>query len=396
MGSISTRKNGMLFFDFRYQGVRCREYTKLADTQANQKRMKKVLAKIEAEISVGSFKYGNYFPQSKLASRFEEGGESNEVPDAKSPYFKIFAEEWFDENQVRWKRSYQKIIRSTLDCHLIPMFGEGSLCSISKSDILKFRATLAKVTSEKGRRLSNDRINHILTPLRMILDDAAGRYDFSSPFVAIKALKVQRTDVDPFSLDEVKLILERVRPDFKDYYHVRFLTGLRTGEIDGLKWCFVDFEKRQILVRETVVQGKEDSTKTPESRREVEMSQPVYEALMRQKKVSFNKSKFVFCTRTGGVLSHRNITQRIWYPLLNNLGLKKRRPYQTRHTAATLWLGAGENPEWIARQMGHTTTQMLFTVYSRYVPNLTRRDGSAMDNLLKGHFCDTSIEGSDR
>jgi integrase len=53
-----------------------------------------------------------------------------------------------------------------------------------------------------------------------------------------------------------------------------------------------------------------------------------------------------------------------------------------RHTAATLWLASGEAPEWIARQLGHTSTEMLFRVYSRYVPNLTRQDGSAMERLL--------------
>ena len=58
------------------------------------------------------------------------------------------------------------------------------------------------------------------------------------------------------------------------------------------------------------------------------------------------------------------------------------RPYQMRHTAATLWLAAGENPEWIARQLGHTTTEMLFRVYSRYVPNLTRNDGTAFERML--------------
>jgi len=57
-----------------------------------------------------------------------------------------------------------------------------------------------------------------------------------------------------------------------------------------------------------------------------------------------------------------------------------------RHTAATLWLASGEAPEWIARQLGHTSTEMLFRVYSRYVPNLTRRDGSAMERLLKQHI----------
>ena len=53
-----------------------------------------------------------------------------------------------------------------------------------------------------------------------------------------------------------------------------------------------------------------------------------------------------------------------------------------RHTAATLWLASGEAPEWIARQLGHSSTEMLFRVYSRYVPNLTRQDGSAMERLL--------------
>lgn len=94
----------------------------------------------------------------------------------------------------------------------------------------------------------------------------------------------------------------------------------------------------------------------------------------------------MFCTREGNPYEARNIIRRVWRPLLLNLGLRVRRPYQTRHTAATLWLAAGENPEWIARQMGHTTTQMLFRVYSRFVPNLTRQDGSAFDKLVDQHF----------
>jgi integrase len=91
---------------------------------------------------------------------------------------------------------------------------------------------------------------------------------------------------------------------------------------------------------------------------------------------------FVFCNSQGGSLMHRNVTRRVWHPLLRHLGLRARRPYQTRHTAATLWLAAGESPEWIARQMGHTTSEMLFRTYSRYIPNLTRQDGSAFERLL--------------
>jgi integrase len=90
----------------------------------------------------------------------------------------------------------------------------------------------------------------------------------------------------------------------------------------------------------------------------------------------------VFCTRNGYPIENRNFTKRVWKPLPRLLKMDYRRPYQTRHTTATLMLQAGEAPEWVARILGHTTTQMLFTTYSRYVPNLTRLDGSAMARLL--------------
>ncbi|WP_432472798.1 tyrosine-type recombinase/integrase [Amphritea sp. HPY] len=385
MGSIRARGNGgNLFFDFRYQGKRCREQTLLPDTPGNRKKLQEVMDRIEAEITLGNFNYALHFPNSKNGDLTVGALASLKAQQQIGPLFKEFAEEWYEENKVQWKRSYQKIVRGTLDSKLIPHFGEMSVGKIAKSDILKFRASLAKVGREiPGKELSHDRINHILTPLRMILNEASERFEFNTPCLGIKPLKIARQDIEPFSLEEVRQILNHVRSDYCNYYVVRFFTGLRTGEVDGLQWQYVDFENRRILVRETVVQGEIDSTKTPESCREVEMSEPVYAALMEQKQVSYRKSKFVFCNGHGGPLEHRNVTQRVWYPLLKHLGIKKRRPYQTRHTAATLWLASGENPEWIARQMGHSTTQMLFTVYSRYVPNLTRRDGSAIDQLLR-------------
>ena len=119
------------------------------------------------------------------------------------------------------------------------------------------------------------------------------------------------------------------------------------------------------------------------------MSEPVYQALLEQKKAT-GQFAFVFCGALGNPLHLNNVNDRVWYPLLRNLDMKRRRPDQTRHTAATLWLASGEAPEWIARQMGHTTTEMLFRIYSRYVPNLTRQDGSAMERLLADQLSQTS------
>lgn len=300
-----------------------------------------------------------------------------------TPLFMEFAETWYAEKSVEWRASHKKTIREILENRLNPRFGEMMVGNITKADILSFRADLAKAPARnKTNLLSNPRINKILNPLRQILCEAADRFDFRMPFQNIKQLRVKRTDVEPFSLDEVKKIIDTVRLDFKQYMTVRFFTGMRTGEVHGLKWKYVDFECRLILVRETVVDGEETYTKTDGSQREIQMSQLVYDALKEQEKSTRKISEFVFCNREGQPLDYRNVTNRVWKPLLRHLGLKVRRPYQCRHTAATLWLGAGENPEWIARQLGHTTTEMLFRVYSRYVPNLTRRDGSAFERLL--------------
>jgi integrase len=351
MASIQIRKEtGCLIMDFYFQGFRCREQTALTDTAANRKKVQKVLDRIEADIAAGTFDYRRYFPASKNAARFDAApaGTATVTMAAPSapvasptPLFKDFAETWYLEKEVEWRKSHRITIRRELDS-LISRFGEKAVGQITKADVLAYRAELGKVTARgKETKLSAARINKMLNPLRQILNEAADRFNFPTPYQNIKQLRIKRTDVDPFSLEEVKSILSTVREDFRDYFTVRFFTGMRTGEVDGLKWKYIDFERRLILVRETVVLGDEEYTKTD-----------------------------------------KNVTNRVWYPLLRHLGLKKRRPYQCRHTAATLWLAAGEAPEWIARQLGHTTTEMLFRVYSRYVPNLTRRDGSAFERLI--------------
>jgi integrase len=390
--------NGRLFFDFRYGGKRCREYTLLEDTPANRARVEKVLKRIVEEIARGTFDYAKAFPSGMHAPPAAappvvfmppEPGEPATVAADRGPVptLAAFAQTWFEEMSVGWRRTYRRTVQDILDRHLAPRLGAKALCDISKADLLAFRAEIAKLPGRgEGRTLSPKRVNGVMGIAKMLLDEAAERYGFPTPFRRIKRLPVARAEVEPFTLEEVRLILDSVRPEFRDYYIARFFTGMRTGELDGLKWKYVDFERRLILVRETVVAGEEDTTKTEYSKRDIAMSEIVYEALRRQFEVTGKRSVYVFATGSGDHFDHNNVTKRVWYPLLRLLNLKKRQPKQTRHTAATLWLAAGENPEWIARQMGHANTQMLFTVYSRFVPNLTHQDGSAFERLTQRVF----------
>lgn len=396
MGSVRKRSDsGLLFFDFRFNGRRCREQTLLPDTAANRNKLVKVLKKIEAEIKSTTFNYAAYFPTSKnlkhfevesVAVQFPQTAIASAVNDAgvgqATPTFNDFSDTWVTENEIGWRRSHQRTQMDIINGHLRPVFGEQEVSRITKAEILAFRSSLAKVPGRKSATLSPKRINAIMAPLRQILNEAADRYEFNTPYRNIKPLKVQKSDVEPFTLNEVNTIISTVRPDFHSYYTIRFFTGMRTGEIDGLKWQYIDFERRLILVRETIVAGEADYTKTDGSQREIQMSQRVYDALKAQETVTAKISDYVFCTKEGKPNDHNNITKRVWYPLLRHLGLNKRRPYHSRHTTATLWLASGENPEWIARQMGHANTEMLFKVYSRFIPNLTRQDGSAFERML--------------
>ncbi|MDW1928592.1 site-specific integrase [Vibrio sp. 947] len=295
---------------------------------------------------------------------------------------KDFSEIWLSEKEIEWRKGHYQDVEGILNKYIIPMFGNKKISAITKQQILSFRSTLAKVPGRKGKELSPSRINHIMTPLRVMLNEAADRYDFTSPWRNIKALKVGRTEVDPFNLHEVEQVIAHAPEDYKTYYITRFFTGLRTSEIDGLMWKDVDLSNKTITVNQSLVRGELSDLKTDGSYRVVMLTDRAVEALREHKKTAYLRDKFVFTNDKRMPLNYQSVSKSIWYPTLRKAKLRPRNPYQTRHTYATLLLASGEAPEWIANQMGHTTTTMLFRVYSRYVPNLTRRDGSAFANFL--------------
>lgn len=399
MGSVSIR-GGLLYFDFRFGGQRCREYTKLEDTASNRRKMETVLKKIEGEIALNTFDYARYFPGSAMVARFAELSQQAAglaeidptpvvLPRANTPLFRDFVALWKAEKEVEWRHSYRIAVESMLETHLLPAFGDMPIGDIDRAALLAFRTRLTEkrlcvTKTSEGRPLTATTLNRIMGIARQILDEGAMRHDYVNPALKIRRLKTKRIEIQPFSMEEVRRIIDTVRPDYRNYLTVRFFTGMRSAEAHGLRWKHIDFERREILIRETFANGRTEYTKTDGSQREVQMSQPVMEALRKLKPAKDDPERYVFCTRNGQPIDNPNFNSRVWAPLLRYLQLKPRRPYQMRHTCATLWLAAGENPQWIARQLGHTTTEMLFRTYSRYVPNLTRNDGSAFDRMVTG------------
>ncbi len=375
-----------LYMDFRFKGKRIRESTNLSVTPANKKRLAATLAQIELQIKAGTFDFAYHFPNSPHAEYFRtihqmekrnaSGGDTA---------FAVFTESWLTLKKLEWRHSQIETVNGMLDTHILPAFEDEQLSQITKKQILEFRLKLSQHKKQDGTGLSASRINHIMNCVRMILNDAADQFRFESPFRNIKPLPLERPEIEPFNLDEVYRIITAAPEDFKPYFTLRFFTGLRTGEIDGLRWKDIDFNNRTIHVEQALVRQRVEKVKTQSSRRAIQMTMAVYQALAAQEKLTRHRSDYVFCNSKGGPLAHKNVTRRVWYPLLEALKLKRRAPYQSRHTAATIWLASGESPEWIAKQLGHANTTMLFKVYSRYVPNLVRRDGTALERLLSEH-----------
>ena len=113
------------------------------------------------------------------------------------------------------------------------------------------------------------------------------------------------------------------------------------------------------------------------------MNEAVFEALKRTVARKTINTPFVFTNPNGAPLDTHYVSKELWYPTLEKAQLSRRRPYETRHTAAVLHIAAHENPLYISHMLGHSTTKLLFEVYAPYVANASRQDGNAFNALMK-------------
>ncbi|ASF13724.1 MULTISPECIES: tyrosine-type recombinase/integrase [unclassified Shewanella] len=383
MAHIRVRPNGRIQFDMHLYGCRFREGTKMLATPKNLATAKTTLKKMNAEMDLGCFQYRDYFPKSKKVTQFEQL-QREKHPDREYPFFNDFAYQWFERKKATWKNSYRNTMQNVLDKYLIPQFGNTLMNEITLSQIDFYRQQLMQmVKADNTRQLSNRRINNLLWPIVSMVSLAAEEYKFEYPLRRYRSLKEEKAESHPMTIKEVKLFLSHVPPEWKDYFIIRFWTGMRSCEIHGLEWQHVDFNHRLIRIRQNWVNGEVCDVKTPKSRRDLKMCDTVYDAFKRIKNLALSESGFVFTGKSDAPLDTHFVSKKLWYPTLIKAGLKRRRAYETRHTAAVLHIAALENPLYISQMLGHSDTRLLFDVYAPYVANASRSDGNAFDKLMR-------------
>ena len=382
MANIRVRPNGIIQYDFCIYGVRFRETSGLKATPKNLKLTKDTVKRLNAELALGTFEYRDFFPKSKKVAKFEIL-QRTKNPENRYPYFDNYANAWLERQAHRWKHSYYKVVRIHLEKYLFPAFGNTLIGEISLTHLELLRKNLAEITKPNGSlKLTNAHINHILGPMITIMSLAAEEFDFPYPFRCYKPLREETADSNPMTLEEVERFLKAVAPEWYDYYLLRFFTGMRSCEVHGLQVSNLDFQHKLIKIRHNWVDGELTTVKTPKSRRDIPMNEPIYQALQRVIARKTDDSPFVFVNPKGRPLDTRYVSINLWNPTLEKAGLSYRRPYETRHTAAVLHIAAHENPMYVSNMLGHSNTKMLFDIYAPYVVNAARNDGSAFLTMM--------------
>lgn len=218
----------------------------------------------------------------------------------------------------------------------------------------------------------------------------------------------RRRSGDPLGPDDVEAFLGVCPTWWRPYFAVAFWTGARPNELAALKWGDVDWQASRFRIRAGRYRGHESAPKTPGSVRDVDMLPPVIDAMRARKAqqaAALLKAgrrapepglDYVFTGPWGGLINPNWLRDRVWYPTLAKGGLRRRTAYQTRHSFASNALAAGEAPSWVAAQLGHGTPEMLFSVYTRFIPNRTRHDGSALLARMTGGGYDQNATASRR
>lgn len=355
--------------DFIFKTRRCRERIKLQPTPANIKRAEHHRSAIIDAIERGTFDYATTFPDSPNRFQFSEyKGEGYKLKD--------WLETWLEQQKVIVKCStyndYRKIVNNTL----IPEFGKLNLAEIKRTHV---RDWCNKQTA------GNKRLANVQSVLRIALHDAMSddlietNQLYGWTYERKEAPKPQ-DDIDPFDEDEQTLILTSCRdPQHRNLFKFAFWTGLRTSELVALEWTDIDWHRNSIRIWKAMTQTatKAEEPKTRMGERDVKLLPPAIEALLAQKQHSFLAGGVVFLDPLHNEpwAGDQSIRKKAWLPALKKAGLRYRNPYQTRHTYASMMLTADESPVWVAQQMGHSDTNMIFRNYGRWIATKNAKSG---------------------
>ncbi|MCG7654452.1 site-specific integrase [Alteromonas sp. Cnat2-8] len=268
---------------------------------------------------------------------------------------------WFKQKQRNWSHTTIRGYSQKYNRYIKPNWGHLKLT--------KFKASMFDEWASEVQ-LSPKSINETRNVLQQIFTRAVNDEVIEkNPASLIQRYKQQTKEPKPFSLFEINKILNALEHPYKEFFQFAFYTGLRTGELLGLRWQDIDFDKGVAHIRVNLTSGLEKEPKTKGSLRTVELHDEALIALKSLKNSDFfdNYRVFIDPKYMKEYKYADGLRKYVWKPTLEKLNIEYRYPYQCRHTYASMMLSSGKNPMWVAKQMGHADWGMIRKVYGRWL-----------------------------
>lgn len=219
------------------------------------------------------------------------------------------------------------------------------------------------------------------------IDDGAASFNPAARMGRFNRRRGEEEKIDPLTREELSILLETAKEKMSHYYPLLLCaarTGMREGDLIGLKWGDIDFNGRFIEVRRNVSRGEVTTPKSGKARR-VDMSKQLtntLDALLAQKKAEALKREmekrpderrkteevlaevmdsWVFTTPIATQLDLNNMRKHVFYRTLDLAGLRRVRFHDVRHAFASLLIQQGESLAYVKDQLGITRSRSPLT-----------------------------------
>lgn len=281
--------------------------------------------------------------------------------------------------------------------HIIPCIGNSDIKKITPLEIQKFINSLYENGGENGTGLSPRTVNSARTILSSAFKQAVGADIIEkNPVVFTKPIKAERTNIHILKKYECQKIVSSAKKETNQSFWIAIVialeTGLRKGEIFGLRWSDIDFEKKCLSVNRTVVTGNhgiqiQNSAKTKSSRRTIDITEMLIKQLLKYRSwqnwylsnisnVENKPDEFLITSEKGTLKDPNSFTYVVFKRILRNAGVSEEvRFHDLRHTHATQLLKAGVDIKTVSERLGHTNIRITLDTYTHVLPSMK-------DNLI--------------
>jgi integrase len=243
-------------------------------------------------------------------------------------HFADFARRWSETVLTEMKPSSQTSIRSILRVHLLPAFANRFLYEFTPEMVQFFIA-------RKRQEVSAKTVWNIVMALRSVWNTAVQwRYASEDIFTGVKMRAPSRTEVRCFTAEEVRRILMAAEDPYRTFYWLAAETGMRAGELCGLRWQDVDHEAGIVRVCQSAWRGRIGSPKTSGSVRTFAVSEALSHALAGLRAQGTGEG-LIFHSRRGTPWDANLVVKRKLRPLLATLQIPPGGLHAFRHFNAT-------------------------------------------------------------